>query len=178
MEQYSSTIHKRPSWDEFWLMQALYYSTRGTCDRLRTACVIVDKNNRLLSAGYNGSTPGAAHCDDAGHLLIDGHCLRTLHAEENALLHAVEHMRGATAYLLFSPCLHCAKRFITAGIKRIVYAKEFSNMHGQDEGWQFVRELFTQRDISFEKKDIDFYSALNNTKTILEGPGGVLRGEA
>ena len=82
--------HNRPNWDEFWLTQALFYSARGTCDRLRTATVVVDKKNRLISAGYNGSTPGAPHCDDVGHLIIDGHCMRTLHAEENAILRARE----------------------------------------------------------------------------------------
>ena len=63
----------RPDWDRFWFLLAVLYSTRGTCDRLRTSCVIV-KNKRLVGAGYNGSPAGAPHCDDVGHLMIKGHC--------------------------------------------------------------------------------------------------------
>lgn len=166
----------RPTWDEFWLMQTLFYSTRGTCDRLKTGCVIVDEHNRLISAGYNGSLPGADHCDEAGHLMIDGHCMRTLHAEENALLRApTDSLLGATSYALYSPCIHCAKKLLSLGIKRIIYAKEFGNMHGQDKGWEFVRSHARARGTSMEHVPIDFDDLQKKMLSILKGPGGMLR---
>lgn len=61
---------QRPNWDIFWFAQALIYSTRGTCDRLRTGCVIV-KNKRIVGAGYNGSVSGLPHCMLLPHLAID-----------------------------------------------------------------------------------------------------------
>lgn len=177
MEEKNQKINKahRPKWDEFWLMQALFYSTRGTCDRLRTAAVIIDKNNRLISAGYNGSAPGSPHCDDVGHFMADGHCFRTLHAEDNALLHNANVLRGATAYLIISPCVNCMKKLISSGVKRIVYAKEFKNVQAQDKGWGFINELASGADAKIEHVGIDFQGTLDNMIQILEGPGGALR---
>ncbi len=100
-------------------------STRATCDRKHVGAVIVrDKN--ILSTGYNGSLPGLPHCDDVGHLMEDGHCVRTLHAEANALMQAAKHgtrVEGATIYITASPCFHCFKLIASAGIKRICYGE-------------------------------------------------------
>ncbi len=175
MEEEVNKTYKRPNWDEFWLTQALFYSTRGTCDRHRTAAVIVDKNNLLISAGYNGSPPGAPHCDDVGHLIIDGHCLRTLHAEENALLNAKRGLEGATAYMLYSPCLKCAKALISSGVKRIVYAREYSNMHGEDKGWKHFKELAAGASTAVEYLNLDFNKVLKNMLGILKSKGGALK---
>ncbi|MEX0869890.1 MAG: deaminase [Candidatus Spechtbacterales bacterium] len=163
----------RPSWDEFWLTQALFYSTRGTCDRLRTACILVDKNNKLIGAGYNGSVPGDKHCDDDGHMLEDGHCVRTLHAEENSVLHSTGDVSGATAYMLAAPCIDCAKKLITKGVKRIVYTNDYKNSKGKEH----VLVLTQQRGISLEHNNIDFNDTLDKMKNILEGPGGAFHGK-
>jgi dCMP deaminase len=105
-------------------------STRATCDRLHAGAVLV-KNKRIVSTGYNGSPPNLPHCDDSGHLLEEGHCVRTIHAEHNAILQAAviggSSTQGTTLYTMYSPCIHCAKYVVAAGIKRIVVGKVYRN---------------------------------------------------
>ena len=101
-------------------------ATRSTCDRLQSGAVLV-KNKRIISTGYNGSPPGLPHCDEAGHLMEEGHCVRTIHGEHNALLQAATipgaSTEGATMYTKYTPCIHCAKYVVAAGIKRVVVGK-------------------------------------------------------
>ena len=105
-------------------------ATRGTCDRLHVGAVLV-KDNRIIATGYNGSPPGLEHCDDVGHMMEEGHCVRTIHAEHNAILQAAVvpgmSTEGATLYTLYSFCIHCAKYVIAAKIKRVVIAKIYRN---------------------------------------------------
>lgn len=105
-------------------------STRATCDRLHSGAVLV-KKQRIVSTGYNGAPPQLGHCDERGHLLEDGHCVRTIHAEHNALLQAAviggASTTGATLYALYSPCIHCAKYIVAAGITRLVVGKMYRN---------------------------------------------------
>ena len=119
----------RQSWDEYFLTLAKYASTRATCDRLHAGCVIV-KDKRIVSTGYNGSLPGADHCDDVGHLLMNGHCVATEHAERNAVANAARagvSTMGATAYVTHTPCWDCIKHLAAAGIVKILYDKEYPN---------------------------------------------------
>ena len=118
----------RPDWDQYFLKLAMLASERATCPRMHCGCVLV-KNKNVISTGYNGSIPGDEHCEDIGCLIVDNHCVRTVHAEMNALVqaarrgHAVE---GATAYVTNMPCTTCAKSLITAGVTRVVV---FSDYH-------------------------------------------------
>jgi dCMP deaminase len=117
----------RPSWDEYFLQIAFTVAQRSTCDRAHVGCVLV-RDRRILTTGYNGAPAGLPHCDDAGHLMVDGHCVRTLHAEQNALIQAALHgvgTEGATAYVTHQPCLTCAKMLINAGVRRVVYAGNY-----------------------------------------------------
>lgn len=118
--------HYRPSWDDYFMAVAKIVASRGTCDRLYAGSVLV-KDNRIISTGYNGSPPGQPHCDDAGHLLEEGHCVRTIHGEHNALLQAAVQgstsTQGSTMYTKYNPCMHCAKYVIASGIKRVVVGK-------------------------------------------------------
>lgn len=161
---------KRPTWDEFWFTLALFYSTRGTCDRLKAACLLVDKNKRLIGAGYNGSLPGDPHCDEVGHLIVDGHCLRTLHAEVNAIMHSVGDTEGATAYVLGTPCIDCVKKLLAKKVKRILFTREYDN---QARGGQYIFELAKSRGAEIRQVDIDFPKVLRKKFDILEGAGGV-----
>lgn len=120
--------NKRPSWDEYFLKLAMLASERSTCPRMHCGCVLV-KDKFVLATGYNGSLPGQTHCDDVGCLIVDNHCVRTIHAEINALIQAARHgvnVVGATAYITNMPCTTCAKALIAAGIKRVVV---FSDYH-------------------------------------------------
>ena len=119
---------KRPDWDEYFLKLAMLASERATCPRMHCGCVLV-KNKEVISTGYNGSIPGDEHCDDIGCLIVDNHCVRTVHAEMNALIQAAKRghaVDGASAYVTNMPCTTCAKALITAGIKRVVV---FSDYH-------------------------------------------------
>ncbi|MCK4806307.1 MAG: cytidine/deoxycytidylate deaminase family protein [Candidatus Aegiribacteria sp.] len=104
-------------------------SERATCPRMHCGCVLV-KDKYVLSTGYNGSLPGLPHCEDVGCLIVDNHCVRTNHAEMNAIAQAARHgisINGATAYVTNMPCTTCAKALLAAGIARIVI---FSDYHG------------------------------------------------
>ncbi len=128
--------HRRPSWDDYFMSIARAVSERATCDRGRSGCVIA-KDKHILTTGYVGSPPGIAHCDDVGHEMhtvtkSDGtesqHCVRTTHAEQNALVQAARAgiaLLGATLYCNMTPCYTCAKLIISAGIVRIVAAKDY-----------------------------------------------------
>jgi len=114
----------RPSWDVYFMGIAFAVAQRSTCDRAHVGAIIV-KEKRILTTGYNGAPTGLPHCDDVGHLMVDGHCVRTLHAEQNAIIQAARYgvsVLGGTIYVTHQPCLTCAKMIINAGLVRVVYA--------------------------------------------------------
>ena len=113
----------RPDWDSYFMKISDAVSERSTCDRAFVGCVLV-LDKRILTTGFNGSPMGQLHCDEIGHLLVDGHCVRTIHAETNAIIQAALHgvsTRGSTCYVTHFPCINCAKALINAGITRLVY---------------------------------------------------------
>ena len=121
----------RPSWDEYFMEIMRASASRATCDRGRTACIFV-KDKQMLVTGYVGSPIGLPHCDDVGHQMkqtihedgtITNHCVRTVHAEQNAICQAAKRgvaLNGATLYCKLTPCRVCAMLLINCGIKRIV----------------------------------------------------------
>ena len=117
----------RPNWDSYFMKIALAVSERSTCDRAMVGCVLV-REKRILTTGFNGSPTGQAHCDEIGHLMVDGHCVRTIHAETNAIIQAALHgvsTRDAICYVTHLPCINCTKALINAGIARIVYGEAY-----------------------------------------------------
>jgi dCMP deaminase len=128
---------QRPSWDEYFFEILAAVSKRATCDRGKSAAVIM-RDNQILTTGYVGAPPGLPHCDDVGHDLIwvkrgpgqepTRHCVRTIHAEQNAMLQAARNgikLDGATIYVTMEPCRTCAMFIISAGIKRVVAGKRY-----------------------------------------------------
>jgi len=114
----------RPDWDTYFLKIAYAVSERSTCDRAFVGCVLV-LDKRILTTGFNGSPSGQPHCDEEGHLMVEGHCVRTIHAETNAIIQAALHgisTRGSTCYVTHFPCINCAKALVNAGVTRLVYA--------------------------------------------------------
>ncbi len=117
----------RPEWDIYFMKIAHVVALRSTCDRAFVGTVMV-LDKRILTTGFNGSPAGLPHCDEAGHLIIDGHCVRTIHAEANAIIQAALHgvsTKGSTCYVTHFPCIQCAKMLINAGVVRIVYDQEY-----------------------------------------------------
>jgi dCMP deaminase len=126
----------RPSWDEYFMEVAHAISKRATCDRGRSGCVIA-RDRQLLVSGYVGSPIGLPHCDEVGHQMkqvvhedgsVTSHCVRTVHAEQNALTQAAKlgvALDGATLYCRMTPCRVCAMLIINCGIKRVVCAHKY-----------------------------------------------------
>ena len=122
---------KRPSWDEYFLEIAKVVATRSTCDRANVGAVIA-KNKVILSTGYNGAPRGLPHCNDVGHEIVGGHCIRTAHAETNAIAQAAKNgtpIEGASIYLTISPCYDCFKIIVNAGIKEVVYGNFYMSRY-------------------------------------------------
>lgn len=100
-------------------------ATRSTCERKHVGAVIV-RDKMILTTGYNGSIRGLAHCDDEGHMMEDGHCVRTVHAEANAIVQAARNgirLDGADIYVTASPCFGCFKLIANAGLRRIAFGE-------------------------------------------------------
>ena len=128
----------RPSWDEYFMRIAKDVATRATCPRRSVGAVIV-LDRRILTTGYNGAPHGLAHCTEVGCKIVDGHCQRALHAEQNAILQAALNgvsTRGATMYVTCQPCNACAKMIINAGIVRVVFEGDYPD--------PFAMELFEE----------------------------------
>jgi dCMP deaminase len=117
-------LRKRPSWDEYFMNIARAVASRSTCSRRSVGALIV-KDKRILATGYNGAPAGLRHCDHAsGGDMRDGHCARSTHAEQNAIVQAAKYgtpIDGSTAYCTDQPCLTCAKLLVNAGVRRVVF---------------------------------------------------------
>lgn len=154
--------HYRPSWDDYFMAIVKIIAARGTCDRLYAGSVLV-KDNRIIATGYNGSPAGMPHCDDVGHLLEEGHCVRTIHAEHNSLLQAARQgstsTLGSTMYTKYSPCIHCAKYIISCGIKRVVIGKVYRNSQAMDMlKAAGIKTEFYEENLEWQKELINIFS--------------------
>jgi dCMP deaminase len=151
--------HIRPSWDDYFLQIADAVSGRATCDRGRSGCVIV-RNKHILVTGYVGSPSGLPHCDEAGHQMkktvhedgrITQHCVRTVHAEQNAICQSARHgisLDGATLYCRMTPCRTCAMLILNCGIVRVVCEKRYHAGQESEDMFRAVGIELVYRTIS------------------------------
>lgn len=121
----------RPHWDLYFSRLAYVAATRATCDRKHVGAIIVSPDHRQVSTGYNGAPMGMPSCDEVGHEMVEGHCVRTLHAESNALDFAGRLAMGCTLYVTVTPCYDCAKRIVNAQINRVVYDQYYASRYGK-----------------------------------------------
>jgi dCMP deaminase len=115
----------RSSWDEYFMNIARTVATRATCHRKHVGAIIV-RDRTILSTGYNGSIRGTPHCDEVGHMMEDGHCVRTIHAEMNAIIQAAKNgtsIEQGSIYVTASPCWNCFKAIANAGLHRVVFGE-------------------------------------------------------
>lgn len=120
---------ERIPWDQYFMGQSLLLSLRSTCTRLAVGATIV-RDKRIIAGGYNGSVSGDVHCIDEGCYLVDNHCVRTIHAEMNAILQCAKfgvETDEAEIYVTHFPCLQCTKMILQAGIKKIHYLQDYRN---------------------------------------------------
>ena len=153
----------RPSWDDYFMEVADAISKRATCDRGRSGCVVA-KERQILVTGYVGSPQGLPHCDEVGHEMKkliheDGrttqHCVRTVHAEQNAICQAAKRgipIEGATLYCRMTPCRTCAMLLINCGIARVVCERRY---HAGDESERLFKEAGIL--LEFKHQDIQEY---------------------
>ncbi|MFA4853704.1 MAG: cytidine/deoxycytidylate deaminase family protein [Bacteroidales bacterium] len=144
MSEQQKEKYVRPTWDEYFMEIANTVSKRATCDRGRSGCVIA-RDRQLLVSGYVGSPVGLPHCDDAGHQMkkmihkddtVTMHCVRTVHAEQNAICQAAKlgiSLRGSTLYCRMTPCRTCAMLIINCGIVRVVCEKKYHSAAESEE---------------------------------------------
>ena len=124
----------RPGWDEYFMQVARTVATRATCPRASVGAVLV-REHRILTTGYNGAPRRVGHCTEVGCEMINGHCVRSTHAEANSVVQAALHgvsLEGSTAYCTHQPCVNCAKLLISAGVERIVYGEAYADPFAQE----------------------------------------------
>ncbi|MEI6574883.1 MAG: cytidine/deoxycytidylate deaminase family protein [Bacteroidota bacterium] len=163
MSENPNTPHTRPSWDEYFMEVAHTIAKRATCDRGRSGCVIA-RNKQILVTGYVGSPVGLPHCDEVGHLLkqvihedehITQHCVRTVHAEQNAICQAAKQgipLDGADLYCRMTPCRTCAMLIINCGIKKVVC--EYHYHAGQESEAMFKEAGIS---LTYVKEEVMIY---------------------
>lgn len=136
----------RLSLDDWLYGFTLLVSLRSTCAKVKQGAVLVSKDNRILSTGYNGPRSKDINCTDfktqeeAFHFCgknENNSCAKAIHAEHNALLNFKKYFKESeldlsecTLYCTSSPCLSCAKLIVESGIKNVVYLSEYRLVDG------------------------------------------------
>ncbi len=140
----------RIPWNQYFMAQAQLLAMRSTCERLKVGATIV-RDKRVIAGGYNGSVSGDVHCIDEGCYVVDEHCVRTIHAEMNAILQCAKFgipTQGAAVYVTHFPCLQCTKMLLQAGISQIYYLKDYRND-------PYALDLLKRLNIPYEKVALD-----------------------
>ncbi len=143
-------MEKRIPWDQYFMLQAVLLSLRSTCTRLSVGAILV-RDQRMIAGGYNGSVSGDKHCIDDGCYMVDGHCLRTIHAEMNAVLQCAKFgipTDRAELYVTDFPCLQCTKMLLQAGVKKIHYLRNYNND-------SYALELLKLKEVALEQVKLD-----------------------
>ena len=129
-------MSKKRNWDEYFMKIAEVVASMATCDRKHVGAVIV-VNKTVVSTGFNGAPRGMPHCDDVGHELKDmggrQSCVRTVHAEANAIAQAARtgaRVEGGSLYSTASTCYDCLKLIINSGIVRVVCKEFYASRYG------------------------------------------------
>lgn len=156
-------MSERPSWDAYFMQIAHLVATRATCPRRHVGAVIV-RDRRILATGYNGAPRGVSHCPHEGDqhdwplgCMRAGHCIRALHAEQNALLQAAligVPCEGAAIYVTCQPCNTCAKMIINGGISRVIYEGDYPDDFSLELFREANMEVLRYRDGMIEPVDL------------------------
>jgi dCMP deaminase len=153
-------MDSRPSWDTYFMQIAHLVATRATCPRRSVGALLV-RDKRILATGYNGAPRGLPHCPEGGPTndwpagcMRAGHCIRSLHAEQNALLQAAQmgvRCEGSTIYVTCQPCNSCAKMLINAGVVRVIYEGDYPDEFSKELFREAQMEVFVYREGALEK---------------------------
>lgn len=156
-------MRERPSWDVYFMEIAHLVASRATCPRRSVGAVVV-RDRRILATGYNGAPAGVSHCPNEGELhdwpqgcMRAGHCIRALHAEQNALLQAAKlgiPCDGSMIYVTCQPCNTCAKMIINAGISRVIYEGDYPDDFSLELFREAKTEVLRYREGTLEQVDL------------------------
>lgn len=143
----------RLSRTEYYFKVVEAVALRGTCDRGRSGAIIV-RDGRILTAGYVGAPKGIKHCDEVDHEInvvshVNNektvHCVRTVHAELNAIIQAAKHgirIEGSKLFCTMFPCYTCAKAIINCGIVEVISLYDY-------QGSRRSQEVLTEAGVRF-----------------------------
>jgi dCMP deaminase len=129
----------RPNWDDTWIKMAMVIADRSKCTNRKVGAVVVDKNNRPISMGYNGAPAGlqvGSSCAEFCPRSLSSsrgssysNCV-SVHAEANALLFADRSAYvGGTIYVTNPCCWECAKMVANSGLSRVVVRQSDLDSH-------------------------------------------------
>lgn len=116
---------ERPSWSNYFKEMVTVVSKRSSCNRLKVGCILV-KDNRMISAGYNGFLPGFSHTS----CVKNGHEINTIHAEQNAILDCAKRgveCKNCDVYVTHYPCYNCLKFLLAIEVNNIYYINDYNN---------------------------------------------------
>ncbi|HHL0582393.1 TPA: cytidine/deoxycytidylate deaminase family protein [Streptococcus agalactiae] len=139
----------RLSWEDYFMANAELISKRSTCDRAFVGAVLV-KNNRIIATGYNGGVSETDNCNEVRHYMEDGHCIRTVHAEMNALIQCAKEgisTNNTEIYVTHFPCINCTKALLQAGVKKITYKANY-------RPHPFAIELMEAKGVAYVQHDV------------------------
>lgn len=131
------------NWDEYFMSVAYVSSLRSKDNRTKVGACIVNKNNRIMSIGYNGMPNG---CNDdkmpwnKGEELNNKH-LYVVHAELNAILNSNSNLNNCKLYTTLFPCNECTKAIIQSGIKEVVYLSDKYKDHTQFKASKIMLDM-------------------------------------
>lgn len=160
----------RPNWDTYFMRLAYLAATRATCDRKHVGALIVDPYHRVVSTGYNGAPAGLPSCDEVGHELVEGHCVRTLHAESNAIDFAGRAAMGCTLYVTITPCYDCAKRLVNSGVSRVVWDEFYQSRYNKSAN---VAEFLRSAGVEVAQMPAGFMQPFRDALAALDNPAVV-----
>lgn len=148
-------VRDRIPWKQYFMMQALVIAQRSTCNRALVGSILV-KDKRIIGTGYNGSVSGQPHCDDIGHQMVDGHCVRTIHSEMNTLIQCAKNgvsTDNTEIYVTHFPCYNCTKALLQAGVKRINYYYDY---HDNPLALELLEQVGVEADqITIDRKYVE-----------------------
>ncbi|WP_209122971.1 ComE operon protein 2 [Alkalihalobacillus sp. BA299] len=159
----------RISWDQYFMAQSHLLAMRSTCTRLMVGATIV-RDKRIIAGGYNGSISGGDHCIDKGCYVVENHCIRTIHAEINALLQCAKFgvpTQGAEIYVTHFPCLNCTKSIIQSGISAVYYSADYKNH-------PYALELFEQAGVKVKQVELEALILDKNSNEKLQFTAGLI----
>jgi dCMP deaminase len=140
----------RPDFDDIFMELAVNLGARSHCVKRHVGAVLA-KDTRIISIGYNGPPPGTHNCDiewpEVGCARDSkGSCSLALHAEQNAILYAVQNgtsIQGSTLYVTLSPCIACARIIYSMKIRKVIYLNSYAEYKGlaSDEGVDFLKKF-------------------------------------